>query len=146
MLNRLVATMSDVFIPQMETVPLQKFIKKAWVKETTITPFTAEPMLRRSKKNRIIYYIGSFNPPHLGHLALISHVFQNSQDQDEFNAIAVIVLAHAEGWVKRKVSSDESPLHLTFDERLRLLEASITKQQRDWLWIFPVDVGGWWGF
>ncbi|KAF7527339.1 hypothetical protein G7054_g10496 [Neopestalotiopsis clavispora] len=102
-----------------ETEPLEKYINQAWSRGQPIRPFgqpsasaTTPPVatLRKGRKNRIIYYIGSFNPPHVGHLALIDHVFSNtkastsssSADDNDLNAVALIVIPHAEYWIERK--------------------------------------------
>ncbi|KAK8026305.1 hypothetical protein PG990_004128 [Apiospora arundinis] len=126
-----------------ETARLGDYIRKAYTKDPSIKPFP---------DNRIIYYIGTFNPPHQGHIALLDHVYRHSRDPDSFNAVAVIVMAHGESWVRRKVRGDAKPLQLTFDQRRRLLEdgldnsAQTTDNMRSWLWVMPRDVNGWWAF
>ncbi|KAK7981278.1 oxidoreductase [Apiospora arundinis] len=143
-----------------ETARLGDYIRKAYTKDPSIKPFPDVgrecapplPTLRRDRKNRIIYYIGTFNPPHQGHIALLDHVYRHSRDPDGFNAVAVIVMAHGESWVRRKVRDDAKPLQLTFDQRRRLLEdgldnnAQTTDNMRSWLWVMPRDVNGWWAF
>ncbi|KAK8133345.1 hypothetical protein PG984_005357 [Apiospora sp. TS-2023a] len=150
--------------PPPETAKLEDYIRKAWTKDPSINPFTTNeakgpasdgdspsPTLRRDRKNRIIYYIGSFNPPHLGHAALLDHIYENSHSPDGFNAIAVIVMAHGESWVKRKVRNDAEPLRLNFDQRRRLVEDGLFDgeegmRRRNWMWIMPRDVNAWWVF
>lgn len=144
-----------------ETAKLEDYIRKAWTKDPLVKPFTTEargsaseesapppppPTLRRDRKNRIIYYIGSFNPPHLGHAALLDHVYQHSHDPDGFNAVAVLVMAHGESWVKRKVRNDANPVQLIFDQRRRLVEDGLGEDRRRWLWVLPRDVNAWWVF
>ncbi|KAK7976943.1 hypothetical protein PG988_004433 [Apiospora saccharicola] len=141
-----------------ETAKLEDYIRKAWTKDPAISPFInteatgssaseGTPALRRDRKNRIIYYIGSFNPPHLGHAALLDHSLP-----DGFNAVAVIVMAHGESWVNRKVRNDAEPLRLTFDQRRRLIEDGLFageeegRRRRNWMWIMPRDVNAWWVF
>ncbi|KAK8108329.1 uncharacterized protein PG998_010342 [Apiospora kogelbergensis] len=139
-----------------ETAKLEKYIRKAYTRDPSIKPFadgganTLPPTLRRDRKNRVIYYIGTFNPPHRGHLALLNHVYQHSRDAAGFHAVAVIVMAHGQSWADRKVRDDAKPLRLTFDQRLRLLEdgldAHAAKDTRSRLWVMPRDVNGWWAF
>ncbi|KAK8038542.1 hypothetical protein PG993_006953 [Apiospora rasikravindrae] len=141
--------------PPPETARLDDYIRKAWTKDPSVKPFNTEgsepnalppPTLRRDRKNRIIYYIGSFNPPHAGHAALLDHIYQHSRSPTSFNAVAVLVLAHGESWVRRKVRNDPEPLHLTFERRRRLLEDGLGAERRRWLWVLPRDVNAWWVF
>lgn len=66
--------------------PLERYIQRAWSVRETLDPFGADhatiaaPTLREHCKNRIIYYVALFNPPHLGHLALIDLVFLNTNN------------------------------------------------------------------
>ncbi|KAI0174307.1 hypothetical protein BJ166DRAFT_511745 [Pestalotiopsis sp. NC0098] len=103
-----------------ETAPLESYINQAWKGSHPIKPFgertsadAPTPTLRRGCKNRIIYYVGSFNPPHLGHLALVDHVFSNTkaplrhpgsaeESDDSLNAVALVVIPHGEYWIARK--------------------------------------------
>ncbi|KAI4604160.1 hypothetical protein KJ359_000288 [Pestalotiopsis sp. 9143b] len=104
-----------------ETAPLESYINQAWKGSHPIKPFGERastdapvPTLRKGCKNRIIYYVGSFNPPHLGHLALVDHVFSNTKapprhpgpaggsDDDSLNAVALVVIPHGEYWIARK--------------------------------------------
>ena len=50
-------------------------------------PETA-PRLDSSRVNRILVYPGSFNPPHRGHLHLLSHVFHHGVP--DLNVVAAI--------------------------------------------------------
>ncbi|KAK7921727.1 hypothetical protein PG985_009749 [Apiospora marii] len=144
-----------------ETAKLEDYIRKAWTKDPSVKPFTTAeatgsageeegtpppPTLRRDRPNRIIYYIGSFHPPHLGHAALLDHAYRHSNDPDGFNAVAVFVMAHGNSWVQRKVRNDAQPLQLTFDQRRRLVEDGLGEERRRWLWVLPRDVNAWWVF
>ena len=56
------------------------------------------PLLSKDRVNRVLIYPGSFNPPHVGHLAILRHAFESSPD---LNIVAGIVLPapveHIEG-------------------------------------------------
>ncbi|KAK7947786.1 uncharacterized protein PG986_008672 [Apiospora aurea] len=139
-----------------ETARLDDYIRKAWTKDPSVQLFNTEdrggaddiepPTLRRDRKNRIIYYIGSFNPPHAGHVALLDHIYHHSRDPSGFNAVAVLVMAHGQSWVRRKVRNDSQPVHLKFEQRRRLLEDGLGAERRRWLWVLPRDVNAWWVF
>jgi hypothetical protein len=64
------------------------------------------PMLRPGVKNRILYYIGSFNPPHLGHLALADFVYAHSGPDTDYRAVAVVFVAHGAYWIERKAAKE----------------------------------------
>ncbi|KAH6645847.1 hypothetical protein BKA67DRAFT_663730 [Truncatella angustata] len=158
------------------TVPLEKYIQQAWNTPEVLNPFgitpsgasvdgsPVVPTLRKGCRNRIIYYIGSFNPPHLGHLALIDHVFSNTNAAvpsssppapDDLNPVALIVLLHGASWVRGKLhktphsssSDDEEPLHLSFAQRYRLVRQGVPDRlTRSGVWVFPEGLGDWWMF
>lgn len=114
------------------------------------------PMLRGGgAKNRIVYYIGSFNPPHRGHLALADWVYAHSDAATDFNAVAVIVVAHGAYWIERKAvrearkrggkakgwkvkgggqktaaAEDPSPLVLSFERRVELLQRGVEELEK----------------
>ncbi|KAK6067965.1 hypothetical protein SCUP515_09878 [Seiridium cupressi] len=162
-------------VEEENTVPLEMYIQKAWRNRDAVNPFRSDkkaattpvPMLRRGCTNRIIYYIGSFNPPHLGHLALIDHVFSNTNHAsslasftppaaDTLNAVALVAIPHGEYWIRRKLrkaqfwatAEDQVPaLHLDIDQRAKLLRDGIPEDlKRKGVWAFPEDLGEWWTF
>jgi hypothetical protein len=47
------------------------------------------PLLSKDRVNRVLIYLGSFNPPHVGHLGVLRHAFESSPD---LNIVAGIVL------------------------------------------------------
>ena len=57
------------------------------------------PLLSKDRVNRVLSYPGSFNPPHVGHLAVLRHAFESSPD---LNIVAGIVFPVAVEYIKEK--------------------------------------------
>src|SRR5271156_5430797 len=57
------------------------------------------PLLSKDRVNRVLYYPGSFNPPHVGHLGLLRHAFESSPD---LNIVAGIVFSFAVEHIEEK--------------------------------------------
>ncbi|KAI1854207.1 hypothetical protein JX266_001348 [Neoarthrinium moseri] len=169
--SRISMTTPAASVSPPETARLDTYIQKAWKTNEQLHPFgvasdesaatnpaIAPPTLRRGKTNRIIYYIGSFNPPHLGHQALMDHVLEHSRHEadPDFNAVAIIAITHGERWVQRKLARESrttpaSPqgggLHLPFDQRKALLEQGLPASlRRRGVWVFPRPLDDWFGF
>lgn len=49
-----------------------------------------QPLLKKGRMNRILLYIGAFNPPHRGHMLVLHHGYRDCGD--DFNVVAAIVL------------------------------------------------------
>jgi hypothetical protein len=62
--------------PFADSTPLEYYIQKAegWCFNKQISGDVA-PVLRQGGKNRILVLAGCFNPPHMGHLELLVHIF-----------------------------------------------------------------------
>ncbi|KAH8588062.1 hypothetical protein B0O99DRAFT_639928 [Bisporella sp. PMI_857] len=116
-----------------QVASLEDYIRSTFQYDTTKRIFGGghdqKPRLCRNRMNRILLYIGSFNPPHVAHLALLSHTFNNC-DQD-FNLIAAIVCLHDDDYIAAKVSDQRDPLVLTKRQRAQLWEGGIGPES-DW--------------
>ncbi|KAK8095001.1 hypothetical protein PG997_001686 [Apiospora hydei] len=109
--------------PPPETARPDDYIRKAWTKDPSVQPFNTEDRG-----------------------ALLDHIYHHSRDPTGFNAVAVLVMAHGESWVRRKVRNEPQPVHLKFEQRRRLLEDGLGAERRRWLWVLPRDVNAWWVF
>ncbi|OHF01727.1 hypothetical protein CORC01_02918 [Colletotrichum orchidophilum] len=99
-----------------------------------------KPQLSSNRINRILLFPGSFNPPHNGHLNLLRHVFESSND---INIIAAIVLPLSDYKLQRKCdSSFQYDMALTLNERVRLWRGDLGPS--DWYWVFDLDRGSDW--
>lgn len=58
------------------------------------------PRLRSDRMNRIIVYAGCFNPPHVGHQALLTYVFNHCKD---INVVAAVIIPADDDAVKEKL-------------------------------------------
>lgn len=122
--------------PQMQG--LAKYIKEAYSPEITtdICPFDTKagdpgPLLRPKGINRILLYPGSFNPPHKGHLNLLSYVLHNA-GQDLQITSAFIILTDNDSLVE-KTRNEDRPLILDRKERIDLWRKSGLSTDRVWL-------------
>lgn len=95
----------------------------------------------------------------MGHLALIDHVFSNtnrvSTSPENLNAVALIAIPHNEWWIERKLyrsrqgqtRSNGADLHLKLKQRYELLNDGIPiETKRDGVWVFPGKPEDWWRF
>jgi len=80
----------------VQTKYLEDYIRRAYediqgFPDSSSRIFTKSPgpELQRDRKNHIILYPGSFNPPHVGHAALLWHAYLNT----DASAIAVMIFA-----------------------------------------------------
>ena len=79
--------------------------------------------------NRLLVYAGSFNPPHLGHEALLRHGLKHSDIG--MNVIAGIILPSDDESLYRKLQGERSPLVFTQAERVKTLN-SFVRYERCW--------------
>jgi len=95
-------------------------------------PDIAPPTLSSDCENRILVYPGSFNPPHLGHLALMWHAFLCTDDK----TIAVMFLPMGEGSLAKKsnVEDEGRSFKLSLHQRTQLLQDDVLGR---FTWVFP---------
>ncbi|KAJ9602330.1 hypothetical protein H2200_013185 [Cladophialophora chaetospira] len=90
-------------------------------------PLHPRPILRSDRTNRILLYSGSFNPPHLGHKALLRHVFENSQN---INVIAALVIPTDDQRLQEKKPTGQRKF--SFQQRVKLWQGY---GPSDWYWV-----------
>ncbi|KAI1408628.1 hypothetical protein F5Y13DRAFT_194102 [Hypoxylon sp. FL1857] len=95
------------------------------------------PQLKLGRVNRIIIYPGCFNPPHLGHLAVLNRAFSCAQD---LNVIAAIVIPVGNRGGDSEKDYTEK-VSLTQSQRARLWTGG--HEPHDWLWVFGGDSDEW---
>jgi hypothetical protein len=122
--------------PQMQR--LVEYIEEAYSPDTStdIRPFGTKgdesgPLLRPRGINRILLYPGSFNPPHKGHLDLLSYVLHNAGHDLQITA-AFIILTDNDALVE-KTRNEDCPLILDRKERIDLWCKSGLSTDRVWL-------------
>jgi cytidyltransferase-like protein len=75
------------------------------------------PLLSKDRVNRVLIYPGSFNPPHVGHLAVLRHAFESCPD---LNIVAGIVLPARVEHIEKKNYQSGRCLALSEEQRLEL--------------------------
>jgi Cytidylyltransferase-like len=73
--------------------------------------------LSKDQPNRILIYIGSFNPPHISHLQVLRHALESSPD---LNIVAAIISMMDEDHLERKNQLSGRSLVLTSKKRAKL--------------------------
>ena len=77
------------------------------------------PSLSKDRVNRVLIYSGAFNPPHVGHLEIFCHVFQNSPD---LKFVAGIVFPLDDEQIDQKNIRSKRWLALSEEQRSKLWE------------------------
>ncbi|KAH7092414.1 hypothetical protein FB567DRAFT_545565 [Paraphoma chrysanthemicola] len=90
------------------------------------------PRLRSDRNNIVLIYPGCFNPPHLGHLALLWHAFLCTDDK----TVAAMFLPLGNGSLSQKASTVElgRSFKLSHKQRSKLLEDEILSR---FSWVYP---------
>ena len=73
--------------------------------------------LSKDQPNRILLYLGSFNPPHISHLQVLRHALESSPD---LNIVAAIIIMMDEDHLRGKNQSSGRSLVLTSKKRATL--------------------------
>lgn len=74
-------------------------------------------LFSKDQPNRIIYYAGAFNPPHISHLQVLRHALESSPD---LNIVATIISMQNDDYLKRKNRHSGRSLVLTSEKRANL--------------------------
>ena len=89
------------------------------------------PLLRPWGVNRILVFPGTFNPPHMGHLNLLNHIFENA-GHDMFLSGAIIIPSD-DAQVQKKLRHEQQPFILPREERVQLWREA---ELPDKSWVF----------
>ncbi len=92
----------------------------------------AAPMLEKTRTNQVLTYVGSFNPPHRGHLHLLKHVFMRGTH--DLNVVAAIIIPRSDEGVARKVKAEDGKFMLGIDERCLLWKQDLCFPP--WAWVY----------
>ncbi|KAI1806408.1 hypothetical protein F4811DRAFT_550894 [Daldinia bambusicola] len=94
------------------------------------------PQLRHGRVNRILFYPGVFNPPHLSHQAVVNCAFAGCQD---IGVVAAIVIPLGDRITWRAFSRSA-----TFDnaQRVRLWRGE-DDAPHDWMWVYDGITDDW---
>ena len=80
--------------------------------------FKQDPQLDASRTNVILYYRGSFNPPHRGHMAVLWHAYY--QLAKSLNVVAAFIRLNNDEGVQRKCEEHGGNRALSKEHRTRL--------------------------
>ena len=100
------------------------------------------PILTKTEINQIIVYPGSFNPPHRGHLHLLTHVF--TRGTHDLNVIAAILLPRSDESVRRKVNYENGLFMFGRTERCFLWKQDVCFPP--WAWVYEKSTDSFEGF
>ncbi|KAI2625966.1 hypothetical protein GGS26DRAFT_185572 [Hypomontagnella submonticulosa] len=105
--------------------------------------YTSRPpsTLHKDRKSYILLYNGCFNPPHVGHLAHLSHAFHHG-GPDLYFAGAIILIA-GDFYLGWKLGSPSSALQLSESQRRSLWEAELAQRPDEGRWCFVLREDTW---
>lgn len=99
------------------------------------------PLLCAGIVNRIIFYPGCFNPPHIGHLALLRHVFEHSGR--DMNIIAAVIFPLDDESLVGKLGPQNDDIILTKRQRVKLWRGH---GLADYFWVYEGSATSWEAF
>jgi len=103
-----------------------------------ITGYT--PTLKHGRVNRVLLYPGCFNPPHKGHLALLTQGYHRSGS--DLNIVAAIVIPLNNEMLSAKFGLTGENLQLSQHERVRLWRGH---RPSSWFWVYDETLKKDWG-
>ncbi|KAK8125308.1 uncharacterized protein PG998_001067 [Apiospora kogelbergensis] len=131
-------------VSREDEADLAPFLQTYFSKEhgLHLAPRCPSSVLRKGVVNRILYYTGSFNPPHAGHLAILKHAFDHCDRH--YNVVAVVVEMASDQTLQHKFRDQPGTLLLNSAQRVQIwAEALCNRHQggnRDsdqnmWCWV-----------
>ncbi|KAI0383544.1 hypothetical protein F5Y04DRAFT_27629 [Hypomontagnella monticulosa] len=106
---------------------------------SSTNPNRPPPTLHKGRPNHILLYNGCFNPPHVGHLAHLSHAFHHG-GPDLYFAGAIVLVAgdFYLGW--KLGSSNNKALQLSESQRCALWEHELAhRDEGAWCFVLRED-------
>ena len=103
-------------------------------------PHVQSPTLRSDRENRVLVFPGSFNPPHLGHAALLWHTYLCLDDKTIAAMILPMRTASASA-SKKKLTKAANPrdgraFKLSSHQRAQLWQDEVLSR---FIWVWPAD-------
>ncbi len=89
-----------------------------------------QPTLVRGQTNRIMVLRGSFNPPHVGHLNLLTYAFDHSGQ----NIRAAIIMTSSDKSLNKKFADTDETIKFSKKERQKLWKRDVRLPQ--WAWVY----------
>lgn len=126
----------------VRTTPLDYYIKLAGPPGTVqpnepifrTSPGSSVPTLRSNRQNRVLLFPGSFNPPHLGHAALLWHTYLCTDDK---TIAAIVFPLDAEALsCKDGTEVNGKKFMLSKYQRVQLWQDTAL---RHFTWIYPAE-------
>ncbi|CCF39050.1 hypothetical protein CH063_09987 [Colletotrichum higginsianum] len=96
------------------------------------------PLLRKGQTNRVLFYAGCFNPPHIGHLSFLQRAFGGTHD---INVIAAVILPLDSHSLRSKRRVNGQDLILSKPDRVRLWRSD-ARMLPEW-WVYDGTVDEW---
>lgn len=100
------------------------------------------PLLRQHGINRILFYPGSFNPPHKGHVQLLRHAFENAGE--DLHIAGGVILPIDDERLQNKMRAKQYGFVLKKAQRIELLEKS--GMPGNTFWVFGFSEKDWTSF
>ncbi len=109
-------------------------------KNKPLSWLAAQPTLVKGQMNRIMIFRGSFNPPHIGHLNLLTYAF----DHGGLDIRAAIVLTTSEQSLATKFRDHDETFKFSREDRGRLWKEDERLPQ--WVWVYEDSSNEWMEF
>ena len=108
-----------------QEMALELYIRKACQKhegfqpEIVFDPACSEcrPTLRKDRHNKVLLYLGSFHPPHKGHMAVLQSAFFECRERENIVAAFVVVRGDSSETKDREQGIFSGHLNLTCAQR-----------------------------
>ena len=118
-------------VSRVDTADLAPYLQRFFSRRNGqyVAPRNPSSILRKGVVNRILYYTGSFNPPHAGHLATLKHAVDHCGRG--YNVVAVIVEMTHDNTLKRKFEEQPGTLLLSSTQRVQIWGEALRNRHED---------------